>query len=104
MPGHIGTIGTIRSGLLSPAPAPSTGEIPAINPQTPPGADALLQIMGWAAWGVSALCVVGIFAVAARMAISHRHGEGSQHAKGLGLVLGACVLVGAASALVGAIL
>ncbi|WP_269750619.1 hypothetical protein [Herbidospora daliensis] len=42
--------------------------------------------------------------MAAKMAISHHQGEGSQHAAGLAWVLGGCVLLGSASGLVGALM
>jgi peptidoglycan/LPS O-acetylase OafA/YrhL len=69
----------------------------------PPGAAGLLKILKWAAWVVSGLCVFGVFAVAGRMAVMHNRGEGGQHMTGIAYVLGACVLVGAASALVGSL-
>lgn len=70
----------------------------------PPGSDKLLKVLGWGAWVVSAVCVGGVFIVAAKMAISHHRGEGGQHAAGLAWVLGGCVLLGSASGLVGALL
>ncbi|MFD7502279.1 hypothetical protein [Streptomyces sp. NPDC059850] len=71
--------------------------------EAPPGADDLLQVLRWVAWSVTALCVAGIFGVASRMAIDHSRGGGREHARGLGFVLGACVLVGSASGIVGAL-
>ncbi|MBO8197284.1 hypothetical protein ACFW4X_24205 [Streptomyces smyrnaeus] len=69
----------------------------------PPGADGLVTVLKWVAWSVTALCVAGIFGVAARMAVDHSRGGGREHVKGLGFVLGACVLVGSASGVVGAL-
>ncbi|MGQ4487709.1 hypothetical protein LRE75_16675 [Streptomyces sp. 372A] len=69
----------------------------------PPGASKLKSILGWVAWIVLGLCVMGVLVVAGRMAISHQRGQGGEHATGLAYVLGACILVGAASALVNAL-
>ncbi|MGP3973545.1 hypothetical protein ACTWQF_05790 [Streptomyces sp. 8N114] len=87
---------------LAADPAPS-GPPDVGGGSAPPGADGLLTVLKWVAWTVTALCVAGIFAVAARMALDHSRGGGREHAKGLGYVLGACLLVGSASGLVGAL-
>lgn len=76
------------------------------NPGTgtqPPGTGGLITILKWVAWVVSGICVVGVLMVAGRMAVMHNRGEGGQHMTGIAYVLAACVLVGAASALVGAL-
>ncbi|MFJ3825993.1 hypothetical protein [Streptomyces nodosus] len=67
----------------------------------PPGAGKLKTILRWVAWIVLALCVAGILIVAGRMAVSHQRGQGGEHATSLAYVLGACILVGAASGIVG---
>ncbi|MCZ7458208.1 hypothetical protein [Streptomyces sp. WMMC940] len=67
----------------------------------PPGAGKLKTVVQWVAWVVLALCVTGVLVVAGRMALSHQRGQGGEHATGLAYVLGACVLVGIASGLVG---
>ncbi|GAA2148888.1 hypothetical protein [Actinomadura napierensis] len=69
----------------------------------PPGADQLEKILKWVAWIVFGMCVAGVLIVAGRMAISHRRGEGGEHASGLAWVFAACILAGSASALVGAL-
>jgi hypothetical protein len=71
--------------------------------EAPPGAEDLLKVLRWVAWSVTALCVAGIFGVAARMAVDHGRGGGREHARGLSFVLGACLLVGSASGIVGAL-
>jgi hypothetical protein len=63
----------------------------------------LKTLMDWVAWVVTAICVVGIFIVAGRMALMHRRGEGGEHAAGLAWVATACILVGSASAIVGSL-
>ncbi|MFK0294854.1 hypothetical protein ACIQU6_30880 [Streptomyces sp. NPDC090442] len=70
----------------------------------PPGAEKLTKVLGWAAWTVTAICVGGILAVAGKMALNHRRGEGGEHAMALGVVLVACCLAGTASAIVGALI
>jgi hypothetical protein len=69
----------------------------------PPGAEGIATIVGWVAWTVLALCVVGVLIVSGRMALAHRRGEAAEHAASLALVLGGAVLVGSASGLVAAL-
>jgi hypothetical protein len=92
------TFSQAHSHILADNPgngfAPGTGS-------APPGGDKFMKIFGWVAWGVTGLCVVGILIVAGKMAVSHRRGEGGEHATGLAWVLGAAVLIGASSSLVG---
>jgi hypothetical protein len=71
---------------------------------TPPGAGQLTTLVGYVAWGVFAVCVVGVLIAAGQMAISHhRGGGGGEHAARLGWVLVAAVVAGSASALVAAV-
>jgi hypothetical protein len=75
-----------------------------IDPGTgtaPPGADKLMTILSWVAWVVFALCVAGILLTAGKMAVSHSRGSGGEHAASLAWVLGACILGGAASGIIG---
>ncbi|WP_249011183.1 hypothetical protein [Conexibacter sp. DBS9H8] len=78
-----------------------------INPGqgvVPPGAAQLTTLVGYVAWAVFALCVVGVLMAAAQMAVAHHRGAGAgEHASRLGWVLAACVVAGSASALVGAL-
>jgi hypothetical protein len=82
--------------FLADVPNPGTGI-------QPPGTAGLVTILQWVAWVVCGICVAGVLMVAGRMAVMHNRGEGGQHMVGIAYVLGACVLVGAASALVGAL-
>lgn len=66
----------------------------------PPGTAGLLTVLSWGAWIVTLVCIAGIFAVAAKMALSHRRGEGSEAVGQLGWVMGACVLIAAAGPIV----
>ncbi|MFF7995069.1 hypothetical protein ACFZDG_35530 [Kitasatospora xanthocidica] len=84
----------------NPTPAPKFS----IDPGTgtaPPGSDKLITILGWVAWVVFALCVAGILLTAGKMAVSHSRGQGGEHAASLAWVLGACILGGAASGIIG---
>jgi hypothetical protein len=83
-------------GIVADVPNPGTGT-------QPPGTGGLVTILGWVAWGACALCVAGLVIVAGKMAINHERGVAGQHATGLAWVMLACVVVGAASGLVGAL-
>jgi hypothetical protein len=85
------------SAALAKPPDPGRGV-------EPPGSKKLELMLGWVAWIVFGLCVTGVLIVAGRMAISHRRGEGGEHAAGLAWVAGACILAGSASAIVGALI
>lgn len=85
----------------------SAALVPAIDvaPVPPPGSDKLQTGLGYVMWIVSIACVLGVLIIGGKMALS----AGSSHAghgvgKGLGFVLGAMVLIGAATAIVGAFL
>jgi len=69
----------------------------------PPGAGGVDKILGWAAWVAFAICVLGVIIAGATMAIQHRRGEGGESMARLGWVFGGCIVIGSASALVGAL-
>lgn len=69
----------------------------------PPGGEKFTTILQWVAWGALGVCVMGVIICGGAMAISHRHGSGGEHAARLGWVLAGCVVVGAASGIVGAL-
>jgi len=73
---------------------PGTGNAPT---QLVNQAHQLLDIIAWTA---TSCCVAGILIVVAMMAISHHRGTGSDHFAGLGKVLTACILIGAAGPIV----
>jgi hypothetical protein len=70
----------------------------------PPGSEKLITLLRWVAWIVSGLCVAGVMIVAGRMALQHQRGEGGQHGAGLAWVMAACILLGSASGIVGALI
>jgi hypothetical protein len=70
----------------------------------PPGSGNATKLISWGAWGVFAVCVLGVLLAAGQMAIAHhRGGGGGEHAARLGWVLVAAVVAGSASALIAAI-
>lgn len=84
------------AALLDAVPNPGSGT-------APPGSEKLTKLLSWVAWIVTGLCVAGVLMVAGRMALQHQRGEGGQHGAGLAWVMAACILVGSASAVVGAL-
>lgn len=102
LPAAVSDASSHLSHVLAAAPQP-TGVPDVDGGEAPPGADGLLTVLKWVAWTVTTLCVSGIFGVAARMAVDHSRGGGREHARGLGYVMGACLLVGSASGIVGAL-
>jgi hypothetical protein len=71
----------------------------------PPGSARLTTLVSYVAWGVTALCVVGVLIAAGKMAVAHHRGSGGgEHAAALGWVLVAAVLAGSASALIAAVI
>ncbi|MGC5335020.1 hypothetical protein ACPXCB_30980 [Micromonospora sp. DT62] len=95
-----------RLGLYLAAPTPPPGGVP--NPGggvAPPGVvqSNVLEILQWIAWLATAACVGGIIYSAAKMAIAHRRGDDTNVAQ-LGWVFAACILIGSASTIVGALI
>ncbi|MEZ2373413.1 hypothetical protein [Arthrobacter sp. RCC_34] len=78
--------------------------IPNPTPEEPPGGGGFLKILGWGAWVVFGLAVLGILIVAGKMMIDNKQGHGGgQHAQALGTVLTGCIIASVASGIVGAI-
>ncbi|MFI5735952.1 conjugal transfer protein TrbC [Kribbella sp. NPDC051587] len=71
--------------------------------QRPPGAEKLDLVIDWVRWIAFTICVLGILIAGAMMAVGQRRGEGGEHAARLGWVLAACIVIGSASLLVGAL-
>jgi hypothetical protein len=89
-------LAVVALSLFAQVPDPGAG-------RKPPGADKFLTVLQWCAWVAFGFCVLGVIIAGASMAIQHRHGSGGEHAARLGWVAGGCVVVGSASALVGAL-
>lgn len=92
------TITTHASIVLAAVPNPGSGT-------APPGSQGFTTILGWVAWIAFGICVLGVIVTGAQMAISHRGGGGGggEHAARLGWVFAGCIVIGSASALVGAL-
>lgn len=79
-------------------------DIPNPSPTAPPGSGGLIKILGWAAWIVFGLAVLGILFVAGKMMIDQKAGHGGgQHAQSLAMVLTGCIIASVASGIVGGI-
>jgi len=77
------------------------GNVPDPSPQQPPGTEGFTSIMGWGKWIALAICILGLFAAGALMALQSRRGEGGEHVGKIGMALGGVIVISAASALVG---
>ena len=76
-------------------------DIPNPKPAMPKGLGGLETIMSWAKWVALAICVLGLVASGAMMAINARRGEGSEHVGRIGMALGGVIVISAAGTLVG---
>lgn len=85
------------STLPLDVPDPGSGE-------APPGSAGLVTILKWVFYIASAMCVLGVLIAGGMMAVSVQRGSGGEHVARLGWALGGCIVIGAASALVGALL
>jgi type IV secretory pathway VirB2 component (pilin) len=63
----------------------------------------LNKVLDWVKWIAYLICALGIIIAGGMMAIGQRRGEGGEHAARLGWVLAACIVIGAATALVDAL-
>lgn len=92
--------------LAAPEPTPDNNNVP--NPGggvAPPGVVSanVLELLQWIAWGASAACVGGVLWTAGKMAMAHRRGDDTNVGQ-LGWVAAACLLIGSASGIVGALI
>jgi hypothetical protein len=69
----------------------------------PPGSEGLVTIVNWVAWVAVTLCVVAVMVAGIGMLFASRRGEGGEQASKLGWVLAGSIVIGGASALVGAV-
>jgi hypothetical protein len=76
-------------------------QLPDVNPSAPPGTEGFTAIMGWAKWIALAVCILGLMAAGAMMAIQSRRGEGGEHVGKIGMALAGVIVISAAATLVG---
>ena len=76
-------------------------QVPNPDAVQPPGTEGFNTLMGWAKWVALAVCVLGLFAAGALMAIQSRRGEGGEHVGKIGMALGGVIVISAGAALVG---
>ncbi len=69
----------------------------AFSPTPPPGMTGLTQVIGWAAWAVLIVCVLGFLGGGAYLVIGAIEGREVQGVKIIGISLVAAVMVGSAA-------
>lgn len=84
------------------------GEVLPVRPDPPESQydyrSPMLELLGYVSWTVLAICGFATLVVAARLAMSYRHGDPGREVVGLLWVLAAVALVGSASAVVSGLL
>ncbi|MGW9114523.1 hypothetical protein [Microbacterium sp. NPDC055683] len=88
---------TVATDVIAATPM----QLPDPGPVQPPGTSGFVSIMGWGKWVALAVCILGIFAGGAMMAIQSRRGEGGEHVGKIGMALAGVIVISAAAALVG---
>lgn len=81
------TIAGSVGDFLATVPQQVIAQVPDPDPIQPPGTGGFNSIMGWA-WVALAVCILGLFAAGALMAIQSRRGEGGEHVGKIGMALG----------------
>lgn len=84
-----------EAALSAGIPNPGNGEAPA---EVSSRVENVLQLVAWLA---VAGCVAGVLFCAISMAMAYKRGDMGDQFGRLGMVFGACVLIGSASSLVG---
>ncbi|WP_264032388.1 hypothetical protein [Cellulosimicrobium sp. SH8] len=88
---------TAASDLAAVIPA----QLPDPAPIQPPGTEGAVTILGWAKWVALIICILGLIAAGAMMAVGRSRGEGGEHVGKIGWALGGVIVISAAVALVG---
>ncbi len=87
--------------LAAAIPLDVFAALPNPDPIQPPGTEGLTVILGWAKWVALTVCILGLFAAGAMMAVQSRRGEGGEHVGKIGMALAGVIVISAAVALVG---
>jgi hypothetical protein len=92
-------------GYFAPLADPSPGDYngPAVGTGAPPGGEKFSTILGWVAWTATGACVLGVLITAIMLGVAHNRGGAGEHGMRLLSILFACILIGSASAIVGAL-
>lgn len=89
--------------LLNRAIILAEGNLPDTTPETPPGMDKLSTIISWVSWGVSIICLISFLVCIGWLAWSAFQGQEVRAGKGMVIALVAMILLGAAGAVIGAL-
>lgn len=98
------SLGTLWVNIGTPNLTGSGGGSSVTAGDAAPQAQLLTQVLGYVMWISLAVCVLSLMALGALIATRLRHGEGIAAVGRMGMVLGAVILISAASTLVGAVL
>jgi hypothetical protein len=88
-------------GLVATRLGEVLAQLPDPAPTQPPGTEGFEDLLGWAKWVALAVCILGLFAAGALMAVQSRRGEGGEHVGKIGMALGGVIVISAAVGLVG---
>jgi hypothetical protein len=80
---------------LADVPSPTTGSLPGTTESQ------FNSVLGWVKYLGLAAVFVGLFMLGGKMALNHRNGTSGEHLGSLGMIIGALVLIGSASSIVG---
>lgn len=107
---HVSRLGRVAAGCLIVGSASSViGGLIGFNlfsstPQAIPGLGKVQTVIGYVSWVAAGLCLIGLIATGAMMAISYHRSGGGEDVGRLGGVAGGCLVVGSAATLVGALI
>lgn len=75
-----------------------------VNPTTPPGMENMTKLIGWFGWFAFIVAIIGIVIGAGTLGVSAMTGGELRNTKAIGLGIVGCVIIGAAGAIVGALM
>jgi hypothetical protein len=71
------------------------------DPQSIPGVTALQTVIGYAAYIAAAICIIAVIGLGLFLVFSHESAHQGRTSSRVGYTIGACVVVGSASAIAG---
>lgn len=97
----IESLGTLWVHVSPPPLTGATGDSASISAgETGDTSGSITRLLEYGVWIALGVCVLSLIALGARMAIARRQGEGGEHLGKVGMVLGAVVLISAASGII----